>query len=438
MAGVRPSLVYLALVSLLLGVTRPALANGAFPDEFSLHFPPDAPNRILIGANFGLLVSEDDGSSWRYACEPWIVAGSNAALAANSVSFYQVTLDGAYLATSVNLTRSSDVACTWPISTGAVLGQRVADIFADPNDASFVLAIVVLLNPTNITSYLVASHDGGKTFDPQHLYETPDLLTGVEIARAKAGVVYATSISLTGGPAHFLLSPDRGATWTPTALPLPSATEPRILSVDPADEKRVYLRIVGAVSDSMMVTEDSGQSFKTILPPIGTALSAFLRAGDGTLYAGTRTGQLYVLPPGAQQFTQRGAPHLRCLGQRPGSTRIYACTDIVADGYSLASSDDDGQTFQRVMSFRDLLGPLSCSPVQTNCAAHWQRIQGVLGIGDAGSGPTGTPDAGASPPVSPPAKSGGGCSAAGETLLPIVALLALVYLAVLGRSPRQQ
>ena len=438
MAGVRPSLVYLALVSLLLGVTRPALANGAFPDEFSLHFPPDAPNRILIGANFGLLVSEDDGSSWRYACEPWIVAGSNAALAANSVSFYQVTLDGAYLATSVNLTRSSDVACTWPISTGAVLGQRVADIFADPNDASFVLAIVVLLNPTNITSYLVASHDGGKTFDPQHLYETPDLLTGVEIARAKAGVVYATSISLTGGPAHFLLSPDRGATWTPTALPLPSATEPRILSVDPADEKRVYLRIVGAVSDSMMVTEDSGQSFKTILPPIGTALSAFLRAGDGTLYAGTRTGQLYVLPPGAQQFTQRGAPHLRCLGQRPGSTRIYACTDIVADGYSLASSDDDGQTFQRVMSFRDLLGPLSCSPVQTNCAAHWQRIQGVLGIGDAGSGPTGTPDAGASPPPSPPAKSGGGCSAAGGTLLPIVALLALVYLAVLGRSPRQQ
>jgi len=441
MADARPSLLHLALLSLLLGATRPALANGAFPDEFSLHFPPDAPNRILIGANFGLLVSEDDGASWRYACEPWIVAGSNAALANNSVSFYQVTLDGAYLATSVNLTRSSDVACTWPISTGAVLGQRVADIFVDPNDASFVLAIVVLLNPTNVTSYLVASHDGGKTFDPEHLYETPDLLTGVEIARAKAGVVYATSISLSGGPAHFLFSPDRGATWTATEIPLPSATEPRILSVDPADEKKVYLRIVGAVSDSMMVTEDSGQSFETILPPIGTALSAFLRAGDGTLYAGTRTGQLYVLPPGAQQFAQRGAPHLRCLGQRPGSTRIYACTDIVTDGYSLAASDDDGQTFQRVMSFRDLLGPLSCAPVQTNCAAHWQRIQGVLGIGDAGtdagSGPPGPPDGGAPQPTSPPAKSSG-CSSAGATVLPIVALLALLYLGVLGRWPRQR
>ena len=438
MAGARPTLTHLVLVSLLLGVAGRAQADGAFPDEFSIHFPPDAPNRILIGANFGLLVSEDEGLSWRYACEPWIVAGSNAALANNSVSFYQVTRDGAYLATSVNLTRSSDVACTWPISTGAVAGQRVADIFPDPNDASFVLAIVVLPNPTTITSYLLASHDGGKTFGPEHLYETPDLLTGVEIAQAKAGVVYLTSISLSGGPARLLVSPDRGVTWTGTTIPLPSKTEPRILTVDPADEKKVYLRVVDAVSDSMMMTDDSGQSFRTILPPIGAQLSAFLRAGDGTLYAGTRTGKLYVLPPGAQDFTVQDAPHLRCLGQRPGSARIYACTDLVTDGYSLASSDDQGQTFQRVMSFRDLLGPLSCAPVQTNCAAHWQRIRGVLGIGDAGTdagsgGPgPGTPDGGAPAP----AKSGGGCSSAGGTVLPIVALLALICLGVFRRSPR--
>ena len=436
MAGARANLRGLVLLSLLLASSSPAQADGAFPDEFSLHFPPGAPNRILIGANFGLLVSEDDGLSWRYACEPWIVAGSNAALANNSVSFYQVTQDGAYLATSVNLTRSSDVACTWPISGGAVSGQRVADIFPDPNDASFVLAIVVLLNPTNIASYLLASHDGGKTFDPQHLYETPDLLTGVEIARSKAGMVYATTISLSGGAAHFLASPDRGATWTTTTIPNAPVTEPRILAVDPEDEKTVYLRIVDAVSDSMMMTGDSGQSFRTILPPIGTQLSAFLRAGDGTLYAGTRTGKLYVLPPGAQDFVSRDGPHFRCLGQRPGSARIYACTDMVVDGYSLASSDDQGQTFQRVMSFRDLLGPLTCTSVSTNCAAHWQRIQGVLGIGDAGtdagSGPSGTPDAG----PSPPAKSGGGCSSTGGAVLPLVAVLALLYLGVLARSPR--
>src|SRR5256885_5908954 len=111
-----PAIAFAALVFAAAGAAR---ANGAFPDEFSLHFPANAPHSILIGANFGLLVSEDDGATWRYACEPWIVAGSNAAVNPEaSVSFYQVTADGTLLAGAVNVTRSSDQACTWPTSTG--------------------------------------------------------------------------------------------------------------------------------------------------------------------------------------------------------------------------------------------------------------------------------------------------------------------------------
>jgi hypothetical protein len=66
---------------------------------------------------------------------------------------------------------------------------------------------------------------------------------------------------------------------------------------------------------------------------------------------------------------------------------------MVVDGYSLAKSDDNGATFQPVMSFTQLAGLLGCAPVQTNCAAHWDRIQGVLGItrSDAGTGQTSRP-----------------------------------------------
>ena len=374
-----------------------ARADGAFPDEFSIHFPPGAPHRIYVGANFGLLVSEDDGATWRYSCEPWVVSGSNAALAFANVVFYQVTADGALLADSLQVTRSSDVACTWPPSTGSIDNQTIGDIFPDPNDASFALAIVV----QQTASYIVASHDGGETFDAPHLYETPDLLTGVEIARSKPGVVYATSVSPSGGPAKFLASAASGAagSWTETSLQLSAATEPRILAIDPADEKKVYLRILGGTTDEIWLTENSGQDFEVILPPITGRLSSFLLAGDGAIYAGTRAGQLYVQPAGASAFTPHDAPHLRCLGQRPGASRIYACADMVVDGFSLASSDDKSATFQPVMSFTQLLGPLTCAPVQTNCAAHWDRIQGVLGIRppDAGSLPdagTGQPGAG--------------------------------------------
>jgi len=117
----------------------------------------------------------------------------------------------------------------------------------------------------------------------------------------------------------------------------------------------------------------------------GSALIGGLLLKNGTLYAGTRSGKLYIRKPSAAAFTVQDAPHLRCLGQRAGSTRIYGCTDMVVDGYSLGSSDDNAATFQPVMSFKQLLGPLTCAPVQTNCQPHWQRIEGVLGLAvDAG------------------------------------------------------
>ena len=130
-----------------------------------------------------------------------------------------------------------------------------------------MLAIGVVLNPTDVVSYIVASHDEGKSFDAPHLYETKDLLTGVEIARSKPGVVYATAVSLSGGPAQFLSSTDRGAHWTSTPLTIPSGTEPRILAVDPEDDQKVYLRLVTSISDSIFMTENGGQSFQTVLPP---------------------------------------------------------------------------------------------------------------------------------------------------------------------------
>ena len=150
------------LAALLAAVALvPAVrANGAFPDEFSIHFPAAAPHRIFVGANFGLLVSEDDGATWRYACEPWVTEGSSASLTQDNVSFYQLTADGALLAQSREITRSEDDACTWPPSSGVIIGKPIFDMFPDPTDATLVLAVVV----DQRGYYIVASHDGGKTF----------------------------------------------------------------------------------------------------------------------------------------------------------------------------------------------------------------------------------------------------------------------------------
>jgi hypothetical protein len=407
-----------ALLSLLLALSAPgaARANGAFPDEFSVQFPPNAPHRILVGANFGLLVSDDDGATWRYSCEPWIVAGSNAAVNPEaSVNFYQVTADGALLADAVNITRSTDQACNWPTASG-LQGQIITDVFASPTDPTLVLAIVTVSSG----GYIVASHDGGQTFGATHLKDTTDLLTGIEIARADPTVMYASSSS--GGTATLWKSTNSGVDWTAQPIPVDPGTQPRILAIDPVDKNTVYVRLVAGISDKIAFTTDGGQSFKPLLAITGQ-FTSFLRATDGTLYAGTAGGQLYVRPPGATDFTAKPAPHLRCLGQRFGEAkRIYACADLVVDGYSLYSTDDSGQTFVPVMKFTDIQGPLACGPVATNCAAHWERIQTVLGIGttpDAGQGGGG--GGGGTPGTSSNCASAGG----GATTLLLLLAFAL-------------
>jgi len=398
-----------------IGVPPSARANGAFPDEFSVHFPAGAPHRIQVGANFGLLVSEDDGASWRYACEPWVTEGSSSSLTQDNVSFYHLTADAAMIALSREITRSEDDACTWPPSTGVVIGKPVADFFPAPTDATLVLAVVIDVGGY----YVVASHDGGKTFVDPPIYTSTGLITGVELSQSSPGVIYVTSINSSGTGATLARSDDYGAHWTPHAMTIPSGTEPLIMAIDPQDANTVYLRVTtGGLYDSVVITTDGGQSFDTALT-INGQFSAFLRAGDGSLYAGTLSGTLYVRAPGATSFTNHPSAHFRCLGQRAGSSRVFACGDMGVDGFSLGYSDDNGQTFHRMMSFIDLLGPLTCAPVANACQDHWARIQGVLGIGpapdggpgpDAGPAPDGGPgpDAGPVDAGPPPPPSGGG------------------------------
>jgi hypothetical protein len=219
-----------------------------------------------------------------------------------------------------------------------------------------------------------------------------------------------------------------GAHWAPFTIPTPAGTQPRILAIDPDDSDIVYLRLITGTTDSVAIAAGGGTSF-TIPLTITGAFTSFLRAGDGTLYAGTMLGALYVRPPAASTFEQRTAPHLRCLGQRPGTSRIYACADMNLDGFSIGYSDDGANTFQKVMKFTELKGPLTCSEVQTACAAHWARIQLVLGISDAG---TGGPDAG----PSPSGKSGSCDTTPDAPSLLTAALAVLLALVLRGRAAR--
>ena len=411
----------LAGVAILL-VSTPSLADGAFPDEFSIHFPPNAPSRIVVGANFGAMISEDSGASWRYACEPYVTTGSAVAISLVNVVYYQVTSDGAFLADTTigTLTRSADVGCSWPTSGGSIAGLNVTDVFPSPTDPAFVLAVTV--PPTGSGSSLWASHDGGKTFDTPALYSSNVLITGVEIAKSAPAVIYATL----SGPslAKLLRSADSGKTWAtydlPTLPPPPGqpgaiTPQPRLLAIDPDEATVAYLRLSGPPYDAIAIASNGGQIVDVALT-ISGVFSAFARTGDKSLYAGTRDGNLYVRPPQGAFAAPIKGPRFRCLGQRPGTTDLYACADMFLDGFSVGVSHDGGATFQKVMKISELLGPLACAAVQSACMDHWDRIRVTFGT-DAGS-PAADGGGAAPPPRS------GHCASTGTGALASLALIA--------------
>ena len=404
----------------LLGLAEPALADGAFPDELSVYLPPNDASKVMLGTNFGLVISPDSGQSWRFVCELYITTSG-----ADLVKYYKIASDGAILAISfVNLWRSSDGGCSWTRAGGSVASLDVLDAFIDPNDPTFVLALAN--NPTG--SGIYPSHDGGLTFGPP-LYTSSDLMTGIEIARSNGNTVYAAQAHAANsggqGGAYLLRSDDRGQTWPiKQQLQVSSSTVPRIAAVDSANADTVYLRLLALSEsrDEIAVTTDNGKTLTPLATLTGGAVffTSFLRANDGTLYAGTSSSDLYVQAPGAQGFTKRVGPRARCLGQRYGESRVYACGDGFLDGYNLGYSDDGANSFKRMMRFNDIAGPLTCPAVQNFCAIQYLNLMQTLNGNDAGS-------AGIDAGTGPSQPSGSSCTTGGAGLGALLALTALLW-----------
>jgi MYXO-CTERM domain-containing protein len=270
----------------------------------------------------------------------------------------------------------------------------VLDAFFDPSNAASVLAIA---SPLAAGASLFASSDGGRTFGTTLLTSgTPPVraderLLSVEIA-ASAPVVYVTAFALPSatspGSAALLRSGDGGASWSRFDLASAPGVQVKIAQVDPADANTVYLLVSSAAADEIWITNDGGANVRPLLVP-NAILGGFVRALDGALYAGTGGGDFYARAPGATDFARLRGPHLRCLGERAG--RIYACGDSTVDAYDLATSDDQGKSFQKLLSFTDILGPATCPAVQSACAADFAQLRRTLAVIPAGSCSCGQP-----------------------------------------------
>jgi hypothetical protein len=380
-----------------------ARADGAFPDSLSLLVPVDRPHRIALATNFGLISSNDDGTTWTWVCEGPLTNCSTlySAGAAPADRLFALSAD--------SLVFSDDDACEWTVAGGDVAMGGVVDAFPYAQDAARVLAVVSPNGVGSATTYtVVESHDGGSTFDSV-LYTamSGDLVSGVEASRTDPDTIYVTLAAGEAFAPALALTTDGGATWSSVDLSatLGASSTIRLVAVDRTNPARVFLRVGMLAAEGLAVFD---ATTGTVTVPVmfpGGLMTAFVQTAEGPLVVAGRAnsddGPAFRSLDGGQSWQPvSGAPHVRALAERDGT--IYVAADNTADGYAVGVSKDLGVTFEPLMRFNQVGSIAACvrAACQTVCASEVS----------AGLWPASMCTAA---PEAPKAAGGGGCATGG-------------------------
>jgi len=359
-----------------------ALADGAFPTSQSVLLPSDRPKEIVLAANFGLIFSENDGGSWSYACED-----PSATLNASSYLLGPAPANRIYaLSSGLGAAVSSDGACTWALGGGALVNQLVNDVFPDPSNADRVFAVAIPAGVANPVTAIFHSEDGGLTYAVSG-FATPAgaSITGIEVAATEPDRVFATlDGSSDGSQPELARSIDGGKTFELHALgPALGAVRVRLVAIDPTDASVIFLRLFSApgvtpVSEALAMSRDGGDTWTTPLMLEGGSLVGFVRLPTGTLVALATTPSGAVLvrskDAGVSFATSPLSFAPKGLAARAGV--LFAAADEFPAGetnpvrFSLASSVDEGETWQARLKFSQISGVRACvkAACQSNCA----------------------------------------------------------------------
>jgi len=421
----------------------PARADGAFPASDKVLLPADRPMQIVLSTNFGLIISDDGGTSWQWTCErPQTSMAVGYAVGPPPA-------DRMYALSDVGLAISDDGSCSWHLAGGALAAMLPSDYFPDPTDATHVLAIARPMSDAGVAgdAAVYESADGGDTFAATPLYVAPagDLLVGVEIARADPQVIY---LALAAPGPHPLIarSDDGGAHWTTfDAEPALGAATATIVAVDPADANVVYLRELGGGGDRLAVSRDGGMTFTTPITVMGGSLSAFARLASGTVLVaglvpgdgGTSAGVGWRSVDGGvtfQDWTLTPAPRLHALAER-GGVLYLAGENYQENGWALAVSTDEGQTLQPIARYDQVSAVKACVAAACQDSCDEQAGRHIWAPEVCNPTPA---DAGADAGHAPKPSSGCGCEAAGAPGGREIAVLCALAFTVLGSAARRR
>jgi hypothetical protein len=361
----------------------------------------------LIVANRGLVFADRDNGSVRFSLR--CAEGFGASVADVPGVFFDGP-DSLVVSVYSGTLRTSDRACTLASGTG-LSGSSFGAVV---QDAAISSRLYVTSRTIQTTAALFVSEDLGRTWAARFTNPANEYYDALLVAPSDAQRLYASGRRLDRDQKKLLflssVSLDAGKTWQDTSFDsklTPFAVHPQHADVVFAYEAMDTLETVFRVLRS----DDRGVSYASVLEGVPQPV-AFATSGPGApSWLGLSTqgghGGLYRSEDDGMHFERAHADTVQratCLIERQG--RLWLCANMAPNENGVWFSDDEGNSFQKFMSFADVTAPVPCDgEPQALCARAWLDFDRELHPPDdvdTVARDAGTPDAGGPPPQQPP------------------------------------
>jgi len=419
-----------------------ALGNGRFPRAERLIEHRSDPNKLLLAATYGLLITQDRGQNWQLICESSyaFVSGQETDPIAD------LGADGSILASIFeSLNRSAEPGCNFTAVLGGQQKQSVADFSLERANPSRGGAALPSGADGGFSTQLYESSDNGASWKPCAPPLPANQIRAVhtlDIAPSNPQRLYVTGIDAQNH-AKLLRSDDRGGTFNAYDIPTDSSAGEYayIAAVHPTNPDILYVRTdlwapnadgLDEGADRLLYSSNGGQTWTEIYQA-AAKLFGFALSPDGATvligYGDPVDGGGRVVNPdvtgiyrsattgGVFNFTQTYAGSVTCLTWT--ARGVYVCTSQDEKKFALGFAAQPDFTLSNanpltpLLRLQDVRQPLQCPACTSGaaCAADWASVCTIFaGCPDGGSGAPGT---GGAQDCDGSAGSSGGTSAGG-------------------------
>lgn len=324
--------------------------------------------RITFRTTFGLLVSDDDGGTFRWLCEGALFSAPEFGPSIDP----SVEIDArgrTVFGFLYGLRAWSPGRCGLEEDV-PLRGRQVLDLTTTADRR----VIYGIETPLDAPQWILRGDSEGTAFTRRGQGINNVRLATVDVSPADPQRLFLSGLDATLDTPLLLRSDDGGETVRAVDVPTSALGEDAfIAAMHPTDPDALWVRTFVGLGSTLVRIRDGGRDTATVARTADRMLG-FARSADArTVWYGSLNGGLHRSDDGGDTFAQVNTLRVLCLAMHDNT--LWACSDWLRGPFALGRSTDGGRSFTPVLQFRDIAGPVACAAEGDDaCEGRWPGL----------------------------------------------------------------